>query len=82
MTTVHPFVRLDFEPFDPTMCLSLLQTIRCGGQRAICAGLDALFADFAQIRPVKSTTAPRSLRRALLTPQVNPGSLYRRGKRD
>jgi acyl-CoA synthetase (AMP-forming)/AMP-acid ligase II len=37
ITTIHPFIRLDFEPFDPTLCLSLLQTVRCGGRRAICS---------------------------------------------
>ena len=31
--------------------------------------------------PSGATSAPRSLRRALLIPQVNPGSLYRCGKR-
>ena len=31
--------------------------------------------------PPRANSAPRSLRRALLMPQVNPGSLYRRGER-
>ena len=31
--------------------------------------------------PPRTRLAPRSLRRALLTPQANPGSLYRCGKR-
>ena len=31
--------------------------------------------------PPRTLLAPRSLRRALLTPQANPGSLYRCGKR-
>ena len=31
--------------------------------------------------PSRAKSAPRSLRRALLMPQVNPGSLYRCGKR-
>ena len=31
-------------------------------------------------RPVRANSAPRSLRRALLTPQVNPGSRYRCGR--
>ena len=35
--------------------------------------------DHTATRPVQSKSAPRSLRRALLMPQVNTGSLYRRG---
>ena len=33
-------------------------------------------------RPSRAKSAPRSLRRVLLMPQVNAGSLYRGGKRD
>ena len=36
--------------------------------------------DAVQARPA-AKSAPRSLRRALLTSQVNPGSLYRCGRR-
>ena len=32
--------------------------------------------------PSRATSASRSLRRALLTPQLKAGSLYRGGKRD
>ena len=40
------------------------------------------FAEMLQIPgPSRAKSAPRSLRRALLMPQVNPGSLYRCGKR-
>ena len=34
------------------------------------------------IGPPRAQSAPRSLRRALLMPQVHPGSLYRCGKID
>ena len=35
-----------------------------------------------QVRPRRAKAASRSLRRVLLTPQVNPGSLYRCGQRN
>ena len=41
----------------------------------------AVAADGKRVGPSRAKSAPRSLRRALLTPQVNPGSLYRCGKR-
>ena len=43
----------------------------------------ALFRKFDRNRdgPSRAKSASRSLRRALLTPQANPGSLYRCGKR-
>lgn len=58
VTTLHPFVRLDFEPFDPTLCLSLLQTLRCGGQRAIATSLETMMDDFKDVRPTHVAATP------------------------
>jgi len=58
VTTLHPFVRVDFEPFDPTLCLSLLQTVRCGGSRALSGGLAQLMEDFKEVRPTHVAATP------------------------
>ena len=50
--------------------------------KAIVNLLLTYYKDFTRlVRPEQNLFAPRSVRRALLMPQVNTGSLYRCGKR-
>jgi long-subunit acyl-CoA synthetase (AMP-forming) len=58
LATVQPFVRLDFQPYDPSFCLSLLQTMHCGGQRLLSAGLAHLMRDFELGRPTHLGATP------------------------
>jgi len=55
---IWPFVRLDFEPYDPSLSLSLLQTLRWGGRRCIACGLDTLLQDFQLARPTHIGATP------------------------
>jgi long-subunit acyl-CoA synthetase (AMP-forming) len=44
--TCYPFITLDFQTFDPTYVLSILQTMLCGGSRLV-ASMDKLFEDIS-----------------------------------
>lgn len=56
--TIQPFVRLDFEPYDPSYPLSLLQTARWGGRRCISSCMEALLEDFRWARPTHIGATP------------------------
>ena len=51
---------------------------RCSGKFEL---LDRMLRKLVTFGPSRAQSASLSLRRALLTPQVNPGSRYRCGKR-
>jgi long-subunit acyl-CoA synthetase (AMP-forming) len=48
---VQPFIRLDFQSFDPSFLLSVLQSMLCGGQRIFASSLATLMDDFRIGRP-------------------------------
>ena len=58
ITNVHPFVRLDFQRFDPVYAVTLLQTMAAGGQRAVGCGLEHLKQDILLSRPTHLGTTP------------------------
>lgn len=56
--TVDPFIRLDFQSFDPTYILSLLSTMSCGGSRVFSRSLSHLMDDIGIARPTHIGAAP------------------------
>ena len=58
ITTIHPFVRLDFQSFDPALLLSLLSTLQCGGSRAICTNPGRLMEHITLVRPTHFGASP------------------------
>lgn len=49
IASVQPFVRLDYQSFDPSFLLSILSTMRCGGRRAF-TNTFALMKDLPLVR--------------------------------
>jgi hypothetical protein len=58
VATVQPYVRLDFQRFDPSFALSLLSTIQCGGSRAITTDLRMLYEDMILVQPTHLGATP------------------------
>lgn len=55
--TCHPFCTLDFQTFDPTFVLSLLQTLYCGGSRFV-STVEHVFEDLPIGRPTREYVEP------------------------
>eukprot|EP00727_Mastigamoeba_balamuthi_P010143 m51a1_g5751 hypothetical protein (1631) ;mRNA; r:1185475-1190493 len=56
-SNVQPFVRLDFQRFDPSFALSLLSTLLCGGQRAF-SSVGSVHDDMRVARPTHFGAPP------------------------
>ena len=57
--SVLPYVRLDFQPYDPTFLLSIVQSCHSGCQRAFSRGLDTLLTTDCQIlKPTHIGSSP------------------------
>eukprot|EP01059_Diplonema_ambulator_P003942 TRINITY_DN13645_c0_g1_i2.p1 TRINITY_DN13645_c0_g1~~TRINITY_DN13645_c0_g1_i2.p1 ORF type:complete len:1032 (+),score=149.91 TRINITY_DN13645_c0_g1_i2:46-3096(+) len=59
-TTVYPFIRYDFQEYDPTLLLSLLSTVQCGGSRYIEVGCEAgrMVRVMEKVKPTHFGAAP------------------------
>ncbi|MDP2438021.1 MAG: thioester reductase domain-containing protein [archaeon] len=56
---VLPYVRIDFQPYDPTFALSIVQSCQCGSQRVFARGLDTLLTtDCRLLRPTHIGASP------------------------
>jgi fatty acid CoA ligase FadD9 len=55
---ISPFVRLDFESYDPVYLLTLLGTLQNGGRRGIGSGVSFLLYDFKKIEPTHVGATP------------------------
>ncbi|KAL6070370.1 D-alanine--D-alanyl carrier protein ligase [Balamuthia mandrillaris] len=58
VANIQPFIRLDFQSYDPSFALSLLQTMMCGGQRIFANNLQTLLDDFRLGRPTHVGATP------------------------
>ncbi|KAH3763166.1 fatty-acid-coa ligase FadD [Pelomyxa schiedti] len=58
VSVVQPYIRLDFQPFDPSFLLSVLSTMQCGGCRAFAHSLATLMDDFKIARPTHVGASP------------------------
>lgn len=58
IAVLYPFVRLDFQEFDPSFLLSLLSTMQCGGSRALATDLVTLLDDIEVARPTHIGATP------------------------
>ncbi|MCL4419608.1 AMP-binding protein [Patescibacteria group bacterium] len=58
VAVLFPFVRLDFQEFDPSLLLSILSTMQCGGSRAIATNLVTLMDDIEVSRPTHIGATP------------------------
>ncbi len=59
VATCFPFITLDFQNFDPTFVLSLLQTMHCGGGRAVTSGaMENLFQEIRALSPTHIGAPP------------------------
>ena len=57
VTSIQPFLRLDYQPFDPTYLLSILSTMQSGGCRVL-ASMENLMDDFKETRPTHFGATP------------------------
>lgn len=58
VAVLYPFVRLDFQEFDPSFLLSVLSTMQCGGSRAMATNLATLMDDIEAARPTHIGATP------------------------
>jgi fatty acid CoA ligase FadD9 len=58
VAVLFPFVRLDFQEFDPSLLLSVLSTMQCGGSRALATNLVTLMEDMEVARPTHLGATP------------------------
>ena len=56
-TTVMPYIRMDFQLFDPSFILSIVSTMQCGGSRVL-SNPNHLMDDFLSIRPTHIGATP------------------------
>ena len=57
-SAVFPFASLDFQEYDPTYCLSLLQTVKNFGERSIVSSVEELDAGLAVLEPTHIGAPP------------------------
>lgn len=58
VAVIYPYLRLDFQTFDPSLVLSLLSTLQCGGSRALATDLTTLLEDMELARPTHMGATP------------------------
>ncbi|CAF1223853.1 unnamed protein product [Rotaria sp. Silwood1] len=56
-TIISPFIRIDYQPFDPVLVLSLMSTIRYGSCRGL-TNLKDMWNDIKDIRPTSLGLSP------------------------
>ncbi|CAF1264312.1 unnamed protein product [Adineta steineri] len=57
-TLISPFIRIDYQPFDPTILLSLMTTIRYGSSRGL-TNLNDMWNDIKYIKPTSLGLTPQ-----------------------
>ena len=57
ITVVQPYIRIDFQTFDPTYLLSIMSTIQLGGCRAL-SSVETIVEDLSEIRPTNIGATP------------------------
>ncbi|UJR09844.1 hypothetical protein I4U23_014069 [Adineta vaga] len=56
-TLISPFIRIDYQPFDPVLLLSLISTIRYGSSRGL-TNLNNMWTDIKLIKPTSLGLTP------------------------
>jgi fatty acid CoA ligase FadD9 len=56
-TLISPFIRIDYQPFDPVLLLSLMSTIRYGSMRGL-TNLKDMWDDIRDIKPTSLGLSP------------------------
>lgn len=56
-TLVSPFIRIDYQPFDPVLVLSLMSTLQYGSSRGL-TNLKDIWDDIKEIRPTSLGLSP------------------------
>ena len=56
-TLISPFIRIDYQPFDPVLVLSLMSTIQYGSSRGL-TNLEDMWEDIREIKPTSLGLSP------------------------